>query len=340
MKPQELSSVLRRMAAAIENSKNPSRKLVAKELSRVISRVATHDPVQDCLEWIDESISSCRELLRNDPKIIEGLEKLSFHDLLRGYFLVDHASSHPLHEIVFQVFKPAFIHTGSFEDDRVGCLERALKELLSVKGQIVNDPEKYFRIRGIDANMRTIDDDPDTLSAQDIVFTPMGDYVESGGLEGFQSNMKLICQSILAICKDFSKNRQKGWEGYTNKEYMKKSNFVCDIGNHIQKLRDYDSLQEKQNYEGVRPEAIKKIDRYIRDIEDCRDFLSRNFPRAFEPEERWDAHIDYIVEACKDLCDFLDDSESIWQDMQVSKSPAGATPEDLQRLRDRKQYMS
>jgi hypothetical protein len=41
MKPNELSSVLRRIASAIENSNSPSRDLVARDLRNVLSRLAT-----------------------------------------------------------------------------------------------------------------------------------------------------------------------------------------------------------------------------------------------------------------------------------------------------------
>jgi hypothetical protein len=40
MNPRQLSSEIRRIASAIENSKNPSRELVARDIQRLISHVA------------------------------------------------------------------------------------------------------------------------------------------------------------------------------------------------------------------------------------------------------------------------------------------------------------
>lgn len=46
MKPAELATEIRRIASGIENSKNPSRELVAKDIKKLISHLAA-DPVQD-----------------------------------------------------------------------------------------------------------------------------------------------------------------------------------------------------------------------------------------------------------------------------------------------------
>ena len=46
MKPSELSQELKRIASAIENSKNPSRELVAKDLKAVISKIAIEEAPQ------------------------------------------------------------------------------------------------------------------------------------------------------------------------------------------------------------------------------------------------------------------------------------------------------
>lgn len=46
MKPSQLSSILRRIAAAIDNSKSPSRELVAEDLRRVISNLIPTDDVE------------------------------------------------------------------------------------------------------------------------------------------------------------------------------------------------------------------------------------------------------------------------------------------------------
>jgi hypothetical protein len=43
MTPQELASEIRKIAAKIDASKNPSRKLVAADIKRVINRLATEE---------------------------------------------------------------------------------------------------------------------------------------------------------------------------------------------------------------------------------------------------------------------------------------------------------
>jgi hypothetical protein len=57
MRPSELSSELRRIAAAVDASKKPDRQLVAAALKRVL-RVAAGDENQVLMDWLHEVLSN------------------------------------------------------------------------------------------------------------------------------------------------------------------------------------------------------------------------------------------------------------------------------------------
>ncbi len=65
MRPDELSDALRRIASGIENSKNPSRELVARDLKRMLGMTAI------AAEETLEDLKDHYELVRNRLEEIE-----------------------------------------------------------------------------------------------------------------------------------------------------------------------------------------------------------------------------------------------------------------------------
>jgi hypothetical protein len=75
MKPNELSAVLRRMASAIESSKNPSKSAVARDLKKVLDRVASpffYDSPGAEEGPAEDSSGMCAELNSQGIKLMSG----------------------------------------------------------------------------------------------------------------------------------------------------------------------------------------------------------------------------------------------------------------------------
>ena len=76
MTPQELSQEIRRIAARIEASNNPSRKLVAQDIQRIISRLANAETMMNVAEEECGPTGSGPKIKHEDSKAGPAISKI------------------------------------------------------------------------------------------------------------------------------------------------------------------------------------------------------------------------------------------------------------------------
>ncbi len=72
MKPSELSQELKRIASAIEHSKNPSRELVMKDLRGIVASLSGPSTEEDMIKYLGKSEPKEGWVLRDGKEIPKG----------------------------------------------------------------------------------------------------------------------------------------------------------------------------------------------------------------------------------------------------------------------------
>jgi hypothetical protein len=124
MNPSDLYSALRRIAAAIDNSTNPSRELVARDLQSLVTRLA-NDQVSHSFE------QQILNILQNDSNL-KNLKPEEKDKLAEG---LQEVERNPEHFIPDNLVKTSSYHLATLEDDLVWLTPTVTATLATLPGQ-------------------------------------------------------------------------------------------------------------------------------------------------------------------------------------------------------------